>query len=653
MITQIRRMLKSKAVKTLLILIVAAVGGVFTLPLIFRRTTSGPWIATVNGKSVSYNAFVRKTMENERQIRAFRAQYGELADALVQAMGLSLNPRVLAANQLLQEELIDQLADKFDLHMNKDYIADILSDVGFVYRNLSHLVPPSLLDPEGGIDMQGLKVYLARQGMTIADFEYEVEQMLKRSLVVNLMLGAAYDPLWIVKERYIRDYAGRGFSVFRFDFTNYLNEAKKKDVSSAQLKDFFDSQNAQVKRYWVPEKRGGKVWEFDSESYGVKVDHEEIKTYYDDNKQRKFVEKPVKLKVRVILIAFDKPGQEKSAYEKARGLHAELAANPALFEAKAKELSDDKETASKGGLLPEFSRGTYSRDFEKAAFLLRNDGDISAVVRTERGFEIIKRENRIPAVVKSLNSVREDIKKTLVSKKFNDRFYRDMKRLLRDDTLDSGEREVTLGKARSTKEVKPQEKTDTKLSRALFGGAKDTFRFYSEGGKGFVVQITKIEKRYLPSIESIEDSVKGDYYEMHAAKLLKKDLEKAEKNLRAGGSAEQLKEDFNVTAEKTGMITLADEQKIKRLREKGMPLEVMLKLERVGAVGTFQGESDGMLFVLDAIEPFDQKDFLQKEPEVRKTLREESVQLTLASLVAFLRKKAKIKVNKSIINLGK
>ena len=68
MITVLRRAIKGKAAKTLLIVTAAAVGGVFTLPLIFDRTSTGPWVAKVNGRPVSYNDFVRKTMENENHV---------------------------------------------------------------------------------------------------------------------------------------------------------------------------------------------------------------------------------------------------------------------------------------------------------------------------------------------------------------------------------------------------------------------------------------------------------------------------------------------------------------------------------------------------------------------------------------------------------
>ena len=53
--------------------------------------------------------------------------------------------------------------------------------------------------------------------------------------------------------------------------------------------------------------------------------------------------------------------------------------------------SEDKASAKKGGDLPFFGTGRMVPEFEKAAFALKNDGDISNIVKTTYGWHIIKR----------------------------------------------------------------------------------------------------------------------------------------------------------------------------------------------------------------------------------------------------------------------
>lgn len=57
----------------------------------------------------------------------------------------------------------------------------------------------------------------------------------------------------------------------------------------------------------------------------------------------------------------------------------------------ARQYSEDKESAKRGGELPPFGSGRMVEEFENAAFALENDGDISAPVLTDFGWHIIKR----------------------------------------------------------------------------------------------------------------------------------------------------------------------------------------------------------------------------------------------------------------------
>jgi peptidyl-prolyl cis-trans isomerase SurA len=57
----------------------------------------------------------------------------------------------------------------------------------------------------------------------------------------------------------------------------------------------------------------------------------------------------------------------------------------------AKQFSDDQSSSKKGGELAAFGSGRMVPEFEAAAFGLKNDGDISEIVKTNYGYHIIKR----------------------------------------------------------------------------------------------------------------------------------------------------------------------------------------------------------------------------------------------------------------------
>ncbi|HEY8658986.1 MAG TPA: peptidylprolyl isomerase [Hanamia sp.] len=73
-----------------------------------------------------------------------------------------------------------------------------------------------------------------------------------------------------------------------------------------------------------------------------------------------------------------------------------LLKNGADFGTLAKEFSDDRMTYMNGGFLPEFGVAKYDPGFEKMAFSLGKDNEISKPFETEFGYHIIKRISASP-----------------------------------------------------------------------------------------------------------------------------------------------------------------------------------------------------------------------------------------------------------------
>ncbi|HKK11520.1 MAG TPA: peptidylprolyl isomerase, partial [Flavobacteriaceae bacterium] len=92
------------------------------------------------------------------------------------------------------------------------------------------------------------------------------------------------------------------------------------------------------------------------------------------------------------------------------------------FESLAKQFSDDKSSASKGGLLPPFTGGQLSStEFEDVAFGLKEDGDISQPFESAYGWHIVKRIHKkdiqpFEAVKEELESkVKRDSRSSLIN----------------------------------------------------------------------------------------------------------------------------------------------------------------------------------------------------------------------------------------------
>lgn len=66
------------------------------------------------------------------------------------------------------------------------------------------------------------------------------------------------------------------------------------------------------------------------------------------------------------------------------------------FDSLAKKHSDDVYSKEKGGLIDWFGVSTYAYEFEKEAFALKNNGDITKPFETNYAWYIIKKEDRLP-----------------------------------------------------------------------------------------------------------------------------------------------------------------------------------------------------------------------------------------------------------------
>jgi peptidyl-prolyl cis-trans isomerase SurA len=84
------------------------------------------------------------------------------------------------------------------------------------------------------------------------------------------------------------------------------------------------------------------------------------------------------------------PEEVEKAKTKINEIAAKIKAGE-KFDDLAKQFSDDIGSGRNGGVLPWFGTGRMVPEFEKAAFALKNDNDVSEPIRSAYGFHIIKR----------------------------------------------------------------------------------------------------------------------------------------------------------------------------------------------------------------------------------------------------------------------
>jgi len=137
----------------------------------------------------------------------------------------------------------------------------------------------------------------------------------------------------------------------------------------------------------------------------------EIEAYYQENLEG-YTEKA---EVELQEILFLSEGEDQAQVrKKAQEVVSQLQAG-ASFEDLAKRLSDGP-TASQGGGIGRFKRGSMAAPVEEVAFQLE-EGAVSGIIETEYGLQIIKVVSQVPARERPLEEVRSEISMQLYQRK--------------------------------------------------------------------------------------------------------------------------------------------------------------------------------------------------------------------------------------------
>ena len=151
---------------------------------------------------------------------------------------------------------------------------------------------------------------------------------------------------------------------------------------------------------------------FNKVTKDTKVSDDEIKTYYDKNKQQYATPaQPPSRDVRHILVKSKKLADQ---------LYAQLQANPGKFAALAKKYSTDTSSAQNGGRLPPGTavKGRLVKPFEDVAFSIKTN-QISKPVHSQFGWHIIEALGPVKAGTAAkptpLSQVKEAIRQQLLS----------------------------------------------------------------------------------------------------------------------------------------------------------------------------------------------------------------------------------------------
>lgn len=150
----------------------------------------------------------------------------------------------------------------------------------------------------------------------------------------------------------------------------------------------------------------------------VDVSDEDALQHYNEHGDR-FIQDE-QIRVHHLLIKLSETADKekiKSAEDKARRILERIKRGEDI-ENLARQYSEDPASALKGGDLGFFCRGDMIKNFEDAAFALK-EGEVSDIVRTPLGFHIIRMDERKPRQKIPFNKVKTEINSYLKQERFN------------------------------------------------------------------------------------------------------------------------------------------------------------------------------------------------------------------------------------------
>ena len=645
-IMKIRKSLKTTAARFFLMAVTLTVLGGYgvssVLMRMFGKSVDG--IVMVNGVSIPASVFKHAAYEEEQKINNLRQRYGAKADLYMKLMGMETDVEKITLNQLVTEELVNQYGNSFALTLADQYVQEKLANPQFIVNEIGHMLPASVFTQDGKINVYALTQFIAMPEME--GIRLQLTEKIRHQFALLIAQSATYIPGFLAKDLYINKHVAKKFNVQKFDINHFRHQANIEDVTKEDLRNFYEQKSHKDGWYWIAEQRFGTAWEFSATDFGISVSDSEIADYYAKNKTARYVEKPAQFKVREIIFNKAKEMGMEGLRKEAEKAYARLMENPDYFATIAKEVSQSEETAADGGLVNYFPRGTKDKEYEKAMVRLKNNGDISSIVKTEHGFAIIQRIDRKEPLFSSLEKVKDAIITSLTEQKFRRTFAKEADKVVKERNQDALVAFVHDHHGHK-KSVGPVEKNNENDFQRIFSLRNDgDMTVFIENNKGIILQLTEKHAKHLPSFSSMIDKVSHDYREERATVLLEKAVRKAQQLAHAQGGLVQID---GSKIETTSWIDPENKDQFQKLMEEGYPEDfmTMTTLGQIDSEITKKGATLIELIELNSKDLGGYSDaILRSEGESYQTIHNLFTSACLASLF----RTATIRINEELIH---
>jgi peptidyl-prolyl cis-trans isomerase D len=328
-----------------------------------------------------------------------------------------------------------------------------------------------------------------------------------------------------------------------------------------EIRAFYDENKS---RYQTPPKRSARYLVFPTADYRsqVRLMDDEVALYYDEHIDE--FKTPETIDARHILFKVAQDADDataEAARTKAEDVHRQIMAG-GDFEELARTHSEEAATGANGGFLGTFGRGQMVKPFEEAAFGLEA-GQVSAPVRTQFGYHIIRVDKKTPAGTRTLAEAENKIRGQLADRRARALALEDAEAAydLSYENEDLAAVAEQLGRPlQTTAMLARSDDIEGVADKATFG--RILFELNAEGisevqeidGDFFIIQVQAIDPSQVPELETVKTRVVEDWNQELRREQAEDEAQAFLQALKDGGAIETLSQEKALELKQTGFF---------------------------------------------------------------------------------------------------
>lgn len=346
--------------------------------------------ARVGVTEITEDRFLRELRNTEER---FRSMYGQQYETFKR----QLDVPTMTLQGMVDRVLLIEAADRMGLAVSDQEVLDKILSFPAFRKEDGTFVGPELYER-----------ILRGSQTNPEEFEASLRQeMVLERLQQALSAGVVVSDEEIDAEFRRRNETASGEALF-LPLDRKLAETTATD---AEAKSFYDANST---RFSHPDQWQLRYLLVDKARLRrtLTIPDKQIEEYYTSHLQEYRSEEEVHARHILIKLATEDVAGDQAALVKAEEIRKKALAPGADFAALARQYTEDEGGKASGGDLGFFARNRMVEEFSQAAFALA-PGGVSAPVKSQFGYHIIKVEERKPAGQRSLEEVRETIRGTL------------------------------------------------------------------------------------------------------------------------------------------------------------------------------------------------------------------------------------------------